>query len=581
MRDIRFLLKPRYSNSRALIIGIDKYKNVSPLSYAVSDAVDVKQTLIESLGFPEENIICLLDDQATKENILRSFLSFCSPKVELDDRIFVFFAGHGHTVSGFRGEVGYLIPYDARADDLSTLIRWQELTSNSELIRAKHMLFIMDACYGGLALTRALHPGSVRFLKDMTQRYARQVLTAGKADEVVADAGGPLPNHSVFTGHLLNAMRGDAANAEGIITASSLMAYVYTKVANDRNSNQTPHYGYFDGDGDFVIAAPRLFNEPDQDKTDVDEAFVVPFVEEDLSRATENRVSKVKTLLSDDSSSIELHDYLIQSVQKFLSLSAEDNFGTQEPFTVDKLIERISTYEDITKDLYTTEACIAYWAKPTHQQLLQKVLARSTDRLDSRAGIAAWVDLKWYPLVLQLYAAGAAAYSGKRYDSLASIFLAKVPSTQYRNRASTFVTTTAQAIMELYRSAVFKQLPGREHNYVPLSEHLFKLLQPALDDVLFLGKEYEEVFDEFEVLFSLVASDMKRQTDNHMWGPIGRFGYKGRDDGNGPAARVLSEARAQGASWPALQAGLFGGQFERFDAAAKHMEHTLSNLHWY
>jgi hypothetical protein len=35
---------------------------------------------------------------------------------------------------------------------LSGLIRWDELTRNADLITAKHMLFVMDACYGGLAL---------------------------------------------------------------------------------------------------------------------------------------------------------------------------------------------------------------------------------------------------------------------------------------------------------------------------------------------------------------------------------------------------------------------------------------------
>ena len=143
-------------------------------------------------------------------------------------------------------------------EDFATFIRWDELTRNAELIRAKHMFFIMDACYGGLALNRYLHPGSTRFLKDMMLRYSRQVLTAGKADEVVSDSGGPLPNHSVFTGHLIEGLRGKAATEDGIITAGGLMAYVYGKVAKDKNSNQTPHYGYFDGDGDFIIQAPEL-----------------------------------------------------------------------------------------------------------------------------------------------------------------------------------------------------------------------------------------------------------------------------------------------------------------------------------
>jgi uncharacterized caspase-like protein len=259
LRDIRFLLKTHYTGSRALIVGINRYKNISSLSYAVNDAEEIRSILVKEFSFPKKDITYLIDSDATKYRILREFMRFTSDEVDLDERILVFFAGHGHTRTGIRGEVGYLVPYDADMFNLSTLIRWDDLTRNAELIRAKHMLFIMDACYGGLALTRNLYPGSTRFLKDMLLRYSRQVLTAGKADEVVSDSGGPIPNHSVFTGYLIEGLRGKAFTEGGILTANGLMAYVYREVANDKNSQQTPHYGYFDGDVRIPDESDHLF----------------------------------------------------------------------------------------------------------------------------------------------------------------------------------------------------------------------------------------------------------------------------------------------------------------------------------
>ena len=55
-------------------------------------------------------------------------------------------------------------------------------------------------------------------------------------------------------------------------------------------------------------------------------------------------------------------------------------------------------------------------------------------------------------------------------------------------------------MLELIRTDSFKQIPDHERNYAPMSEYLFKLLQPLLDDILFIGKSYERVFDEFEVI---------------------------------------------------------------------------------
>lgn len=165
MRELKYILKQSYDCSRALIIGINKYQSASPLGYAVSDAEEIKDVFVSELGFDEKEVIYLTDEDATKSNILKAFLSFTSENIKVDDRLFVFFAGHGHTRSGFKGEVGYLVPYDADMNDYSSFIRWDELTRNAELIRAKHILFVMDACYGGLAVNRDVQAGSSRFLK--------------------------------------------------------------------------------------------------------------------------------------------------------------------------------------------------------------------------------------------------------------------------------------------------------------------------------------------------------------------------------------------------------------------------------
>ena len=261
------IYKPMYGRSHALVIGINSYEHVHPLEHAQNDAEAFAKLLLERFRFAEENVTILTDADATKTRILSVFMKYAQDSsVGKDDRIVVFFAGHGHTVPGRRGETGFLLPVDGDLLDLSTLIRWDDLTRNADLISAKHMFFVMDSCYGGLALARSsLQPGSMRFLRDMLQRFSRQVLTAGKANQTVTDANGPRPGHSLFTGHLLDALEGGAAT-EGVITASGVMGYVYQKVARDHYSQQTPHCGFFDGDGDFVFAADALQDAEDGEK---------------------------------------------------------------------------------------------------------------------------------------------------------------------------------------------------------------------------------------------------------------------------------------------------------------------------
>ena len=131
-----------YGNSWALIIGINDYKFSNPLNYACSDAKAVQEMLLDKFDFAPEKTLLFLDDDATKSGIEQAYFGFTKNHIEADDKIFFFFAGHGHTLTGIRGEIGYLVPYDGDVSDVSTLIRWSEITGNSELIHAKHILYL-------------------------------------------------------------------------------------------------------------------------------------------------------------------------------------------------------------------------------------------------------------------------------------------------------------------------------------------------------------------------------------------------------------------------------------------------------
>jgi peptidoglycan/xylan/chitin deacetylase (PgdA/CDA1 family)/tetratricopeptide (TPR) repeat protein len=247
-----------YRESWAVVIGINDYQKWPKLSYAVNDAKGVRELLVEKFRFKAENIQVLLDGEATRERILSALGDVLSDsaKVKRDDRVFVFFAGHGVTRKLPNGRsLGYIVPVDADTTNYqSQAISMTNFQDISEAIPAKHALFIMDACYSGLALTRGGPPtGDLRkYLQEVTRRSARQVLTAGGADEQVADQG---PNgHSIFTWTLLQGLEGKAdLNADGYITASELFAYVGPTVSS--LSRQTPAFGSMPGSegGEFIL----------------------------------------------------------------------------------------------------------------------------------------------------------------------------------------------------------------------------------------------------------------------------------------------------------------------------------------
>ncbi len=246
-----------YANSWAIVVGIDKYQKWPQLQYAVRDAEGVGQMLVQKFGFAPERVITLKNEAATRNGILSAFHDrLAHGGLQANDRIFVFFAGHGATRKLSSGrDLGYIVPVDADPNNLATdAIPMTELQNIAESLPAKHALFVMDACYSGLGLTRGAANAS--FLRDNAKRLGRQMLTAGGSDQLVSDGG---PNgHSVFTWTLLQGLGGKAdLNGDSLITGTELAAYVAPAVSSV--SQQTPAFGSLPGSegGEFVFELPE------------------------------------------------------------------------------------------------------------------------------------------------------------------------------------------------------------------------------------------------------------------------------------------------------------------------------------
>jgi len=581
IKDIKFATKPSYTNSRGLVIGIDEYLHAPNLSYAVSDAKAIKDLLISEFAFEKEKITFPKDKKATRASVLKAFAEFAKVHVELDDRIIVFFAGHGHTLPGVRGDQGFLVPYDGEASDISTLINWRELTGLADLIRAKHIFFIMDACYSGLVLTRG-GQGPSRFVKDMMRRFSRQVLTAGKADEVVADSGGPLPHHSVFTGHLIEGLQGKASDDSGVMTANSLMAYVYRNVATDKNSNQTPHFGHFDGDGDLILKTPSVQTDSE---TNHDEDVLISITYSDAQvdlETLETKVALAKDFLSDESKAIKLHDFVIRELKKFVSQCSDDRFTPAVDFTLEELTNRISTYEELSKTMMALSSVISFWGRQSQLPILQKIFTRSLDSLLMAHTSSILTNLRWHPLFLVFYSSGIASVEARNYGALAAVLSATAPKIDPYSKNDIIAERLSSGYYRNVDSQTYKRLPGHDRYYAPMSEYLFKALQPSVDDLLFIGPTYEDTFDEFEILWAMVVQDA--MTDKHklyVHPPIGRFGWKHKNRDNSPLSRIIEQANDLGENWAPIKAGLFGGKPSRATSAAQALTENVAKRDYY
>ncbi len=250
------------SKSWAVIIGISSYskdKNgFKPLPHTVDDAEAIKSLFLNQLGFAEDHIISILDNDATKQRIETVLAEELPKKVGQNDRVIIYFSGHGHTRKTRKGDpYGYIVPVDGKKQSIHpTAISMDQMYSFSELIPAKQILFIVDACYSGIRGT--LHkkgdlPEQTRQqVETFIKSGGRQIMTAGTANESVV-MGPKWDGHSVYTYYLINGLKGSADyNKDGVTTVRELQVYLDDKVPND--AKQTPQLNYLGtGEGQFVF----------------------------------------------------------------------------------------------------------------------------------------------------------------------------------------------------------------------------------------------------------------------------------------------------------------------------------------
>jgi hypothetical protein len=206
--------------------------------------------------------------------------------------------------------------------------------------------------------------------------------------------------------------------------------------------------------------------------------------------------------------------------------------------------------------------------------------SKITDGIVSASGIINWINLRWYPIIFQIYATGVAAVEGKKYDVLKEIFYTQNHVLDYRHKQQTVCQSLGDAIQNLNGSSIFKQIPGHERNYHPFSEYLYKKIQPYRENSLFIGKNYEASFDEFEIMLGLAVAHKNNVESNHAWGPVGRFGWKHRSD-NSMMKEIINAAKNKKGNWEPIKQGMFDGNYEQFLSAAEKYSEILSQSSYF
>ncbi len=226
----------------AILVGVSRYDNFESLKYTDDDAYRMYAFLKSPEGgaLPDEQVHILIDESATKKNILLSLQDVVARAGE-NDAVFCFFSGHGIN--------GSFLPIDS--DGYRNRLSYQELKSALETCKAKQKLYVADACYSGsLLASRSALTQSVEMLYSKLNESSggTAFLLSSKKEEFSLESKGL--RQGIFSHFLIKGLKGDAdKNLDKIVSVSELYRYVHKHVKEYTKMAQTPILaGKFDAD---------------------------------------------------------------------------------------------------------------------------------------------------------------------------------------------------------------------------------------------------------------------------------------------------------------------------------------------
>jgi hypothetical protein len=309
--------------------------------------------------------------------------------------------------------------------------------------------------------------------------------------------------------------------------------------------------------------------------------------------------------LRDPAKDIELDDYVTERADTARRECIDTvTFPTssdamRSPVTAARFaIERVEEYWDIINRLARILSVGCAWGTTEeHDALWSRAMRVIANTTPMASGHSSLLDLRAYPRIIALYAAGLGAISRNRYSALNAVTVKAKYRDRERNRtvpvvevcntrlpfntapflaSAVAISTERGHISDSDIEAISRG--AKLIRYTPVSDDLHTRLRETLKPIIRDDEEYSEIFDRLEVLLGVIAEDtaiQEKTADGHLAGGwVGRYIWR-TPYSNGAFPQVFEEFHKQQASWAPFGAGVFDGSPERAEAAFSAMKEKV------
>ena len=232
--DVASSVKQTDLNVYALVIGISSYSHMPALRYTDDDAYRMYAFLKSPEGgaLPDDHLRILVDEEATKKNILKDMQELFA-KAGPKDLVLLYFSGHGLK--------GSFLPIDF--DGYNNRLFHEEVAGVFESTDARYKLCIADACHSGsLNAMKGLSDQTLitRYYQSLAEsRGGTALIMSSKSDETSLESSGL--RQGVFSHFLIRGLKGEAdANKDKLVNIKELFAFIHKNVRTYTARRQSP-----------------------------------------------------------------------------------------------------------------------------------------------------------------------------------------------------------------------------------------------------------------------------------------------------------------------------------------------------
>src|SRR5574340_634768 len=120
-------------------------------------------------------------------------------------------------------------------------------------------------------------------------------------------------------------------------------------------------------------------------------------------------IEEIKELLADSSLRIKLYDKVVEMSRLVIEKTSIERFPDTGSWDDKEFAGRLTRYEEAAAELTSSMAVLGFWGTADHHPAIAAPAKHFDLQLGGQSRQGEWTSLRWYPLMLSVYAFGIGA----------------------------------------------------------------------------------------------------------------------------------------------------------------------------